>query len=99
MRLGRRQRAQEISEIIGERVKLETDGVGGERTARQSRPFDRAFALLDPLLACAALVVEGDDILRGSRHIRHDEADARIEFARMPLDFGDDPARFDQLPA
>ena len=30
-RLGRRQRAQEIAEIIGERVKLEADGVAAER--------------------------------------------------------------------
>ncbi len=30
-RVGRRQRAQEIAEIIGERVKLEADGVGAER--------------------------------------------------------------------
>jgi hypothetical protein len=29
-RLGRRQRAQEIAEIVSECVKLETDGVGGE---------------------------------------------------------------------
>jgi hypothetical protein len=31
-RLGRRQRAQEVAEILSERVKLESDGVGGERT-------------------------------------------------------------------
>ena len=30
-RLGRRQRAREIAEIIGERVKFEADGVGVER--------------------------------------------------------------------
>src|SRR5262245_7192158 len=35
----------------GERMKLEPHRVGGERSARQSRPLDRAFALLDPLLA------------------------------------------------
>jgi hypothetical protein len=29
---GRRQRAQEIAEIVGERMKLKTDGVGGERS-------------------------------------------------------------------
>ena len=32
-RLGRRQRAQEVAEIVGERVKLETDGIGRERPA------------------------------------------------------------------
>jgi hypothetical protein len=57
------------------------------------RPLDRAFAFFDPLLARAALVVEGDDILGGSRHVGDDEADARIEFARMPFDLGDHPAQ------
>jgi hypothetical protein len=59
----------------------------------EPRPFDRAFALFDPLLARATLVIEGYDILGGPRHVRHDESDARIEFARMPFDLGDDPAR------
>ena len=29
-------------------MKLETDGVGGERATGKPRPFDRAFALFDP---------------------------------------------------
>src|SRR5262249_21821611 len=57
-RLWRCQRAQEITEVVGERMKLEPHRIGGERSARQSRPLDRAFALLDPLLARPALVVE-----------------------------------------
>jgi hypothetical protein len=32
-RLGRRQRAQEVADIVGERVKLKPDGIGGERPA------------------------------------------------------------------
>ena len=32
-RFGRRQRAQEIAEIVGERMKLKPNGVGGERPA------------------------------------------------------------------
>ena len=55
--LGRREGSEEIAEIVGERVKLETDGVGGERAARQPRPPDRALALFDPLFARAALIV------------------------------------------
>jgi len=34
----------------------------------------------------AALVVEGDDALRRPRQVGHDEADARIKFAGVPLD-------------
>jgi hypothetical protein len=48
-RLRRRQLAQEIAEVVGERMKLEPLRIGGERSALQSRPLDRAFALLDPL--------------------------------------------------
>src|SRR6516165_2606212 len=73
-------------------MKLEPHRVGGERSARQPRPLDRALALLDPLLACPALVVEDNNALGRAAQVRHDEADARIEFARMPLDLGDDPA-------
>src|ERR1700730_276871 len=32
--LGRRQRAQEVAEIVGERMKLKTNRIGRERTAR-----------------------------------------------------------------
>src|SRR5262249_5946440 len=92
-RLRRRQRAQEIAEVVGERMKLEPHRVGGERSARQSRPLDRAFALLDPLLARPALVVERDHALGRAAHVRHDEADARIKFFGMPLDLGNHPAR------
>jgi hypothetical protein len=38
--------------------------------------------------------VEGDDIRGRSRHVGDDEADTRIEFARMPFDLGDHPARY-----
>jgi len=51
------------------------------------------FAFLDPLLGRAALIVERHDPLGWARQVRHDEADAGIEFARMPLDLGHDAAR------
>src|SRR5262245_3234362 len=74
-------------------MKLEPHGVGRERPARQPRPLDRAFALLDPLLARATLVVDRDDALGRAAHVRHDEADAGIKFSGMPLDLGDNPPR------
>ena len=92
-RLRRRQRAQEIAEVVGERMKLEPNGIGGERPARQPRPLDRPLAFLDPLLARPALVVESNDALGRAAHVRHDEADAGIKFSGMPLDLGDHPAR------
>ena len=61
--------------------------------------IDRSYSFLDPLLTGAALVVEGDDILGGSRHVGDDVADAWIKLARMPFDLDDDPTWFAQLPA
>jgi hypothetical protein len=49
--------------------------------------------------ARTALVVEGDDILGRSRHVGDDEADAWIEFARMPFDLAITWRGLDQLPA
>ena len=74
-------------------MKLEPHRVGGECPARQPCPFDRAFALFDPLLTGATLVVEGNDALGRTAHVGHDEPDARIKLARMPFDLGDDPPR------
>jgi len=64
-RLGRRQCAQEIAEVVSERMKLERNGIGGERSARQPRPLDRPLAFLDPLLARPALVAEAHDEVIG----------------------------------
>src|SRR6516225_8950833 len=88
-RLGHRQSSHEIAEVVGERMELKTNGVGGEGTARQPGPFDRALALFDPLLRRAALVVEGHDA-RWPRQISHDEPDARIKLAGVTLDLGYD---------
>src|SRR5215467_7357678 len=74
-------------------MKLEPHRVGGERSARQSRPLDRTLAFLDPLLASAALVVEGDDPLRRSCHVGDDEADTRIKLSGMPFDLRNHRAR------
>ena len=60
---------------------------------------DRAFALLDPLLARPALVVERNDALGRAAHVCQDEADAGIKFSGMPLDLGDNPPRLGPGPA
>jgi hypothetical protein len=80
--IGQGQRSHEVGEIIGQRVQLKTHRVRDERAARQPRPLDRALALLDPLLARPALVVEGDDPLGRARQIGDDEANARTKLAR-----------------
>ncbi len=66
-RFGRRQRAQEIAEIVGQRMKLKADGVRGERATGKPGPADRALALLSPLFARAAPIAEADDILNRPR--------------------------------
>src|SRR5262245_591198 len=76
-----------------QRVELEAHRVGPEGRARQPRPLDRVLALLDVLLRRAAAVVEGDDLLGRATQVRHDEADARVQLAGMPLDLRDHPTR------
>ena len=46
--LGHRQHPHEVAEVIGERMELKADRVGGEGPARQPRPLDRALAFFDP---------------------------------------------------
>ena len=77
-RFGHRQCAHEVTEIVGQCMELEAHRVGDEGPARQPRPLDRTLALLDPLLRCAALVVEGDNALGAPRQFGDDKADARV---------------------
>jgi hypothetical protein len=64
----------------------EANRVDGEGAARQAGPLDCALAFFDPLLAVAAVVVEGDDALGRPRQVGDDEADAWAKLAGMPLD-------------
>jgi hypothetical protein len=50
------QRPHEVGEILGQRLKLKPNSVGGEGAAGQPRPLQRVLAFLDPLLGCAALI-------------------------------------------
>ncbi len=86
------QRPHEVGKVVGQSVKLEPDCIVAELAARQPGPFDSVFAFLDVLLRFAALIVEGHDSLRRSAQVSDDEADAGIQFPRMPLHLGDDPA-------
>jgi hypothetical protein len=92
-RLGHRQRSHKVAEVVGQHMQLETHRIGGERSTRQPRPFDRALAFLDPLLRRAALVVAGDDPLGRPRQVGDDIADPWVQFPVMPFDLGRDAAR------
>jgi len=76
---GARSRAiSEVAEVVGEDVALKAHSVSGEEAAGQPRPFDRALALLDPLLRHAALVVEACSSIgadRAPHHQRQNGAD------------------------
>src|SRR3954471_22907905 len=61
-------------------------------TGTTDGPIDRILALFDPLLRRAPLIVEGHHPLGWTAQVRHQEPDTRIEFARVPLDLGHDPA-------
>ena len=53
-------------------MKLKAGSVGGKRAARQAGPLDRAVAFLDPLLTGAALILQGDNVLRRSGQVGDD---------------------------
>ena len=67
--VGQRQSAQEVAEIVGQRVQLQPNGIGGEAAAGQPGPGDGVLALLDVLLRRAALVVERHHPLGRTRHV------------------------------
>ena len=91
-RLRQSQGAHEVGEIVGQRMKVKSNLVVAEPPARQSGPHNRVLAFLDVLLRRAALIVDGDHAPGRSGWVGHDEADTRIEFARVPFDLGYDPA-------
>ena len=88
----RRQRAQEVGEVVGQRVQLEPHRDGSEPHAREPRPLQRVLALFDMLLGGATLVVERQDPLVRQAAVGDDEANGRKQLARMELDLGDHPA-------
>ena len=78
-------------------MKLKADGVRGERATGKPGPSDRALALFNPQLACAVLILA--TALSAGRAKCDDEANARIEFARMPLTLATTRRAFVQLRA
>ena len=91
--LGRRQRPQEVRQIVGKSVKAETSGVCREAHAGEPRPFERILALLDVLLGCAPVVVEGQHPFIGQAAIGDDETNGRKQLARMEFHLGHNTPR------
>ncbi len=66
-------------------MKLKPDGVGRKAHAREPRPLDCVFVLLDVLLGCAPAVVESQHPLVRQASVGDDEADPREQFAGVEL--------------
>ena len=79
------QRAQEVRDFVGERVKLEAHCVVPEGPAGQARPAERVLAFFDPLFRRATAVVELDLALGRPAQVGDDEADAGIQLTLVPL--------------
>jgi len=92
-RIGSRERAEEVPEIVGQHMKLKTNSVCVERATREARPLDRALPLFYPLLSRPAFVVKPDDILRRVTQVGDNESNAWEKLSEMPLHFGDNPSR------
>ncbi|MCK9991773.1 MAG: hypothetical protein Dbin4_00293 [Alphaproteobacteria bacterium] len=73
-RLGQLDAAQEGRQVAGRRVQLQPDLVVAEPPARQPRPVEGVFALLDVLLGRAALIVEQHHPIRLHGQVGDDEA-------------------------
>ena len=91
-RLRQGQCAQEVAEIVSERMQLEPYLVVPEAVAGKPRPVDRLLAFLDMLFRRASSIVEFRDALGRSRQIGDNEADAGGKLARISLDLGHDTA-------
>src|SRR3954464_14493229 len=61
--IGQGEGAEEVGQVVRQRMKLEPDRVGLHGAARQACPLRGILALSDPLLRCAALIVEGHHAL------------------------------------
>jgi hypothetical protein len=90
---GQSQPEQQIAEIVGDDREEQSHLVGPEAIAGEPGPMRGFFSLLDPLLPCAALVVEVHDgpVRPGQRG--DDEGDPGEQLAEVMLDLGDDPSR------
>ncbi len=75
-------------------MQLQANGVVGELPAGETRPLDGVLAPFNMQLGRAALIVEGDNTRGRPGESGQDEPNSGIEFARMPLDLGDNPVGF-----
>ncbi len=58
--LRQRQGAQEVAEIVCQRMELQANRIVAEAVAGKPCPVDRVLAFLDPLLGCAPSIVKFD---------------------------------------
>ena len=93
--IGQGQRSQEVAQAVCQGVRLKPHLFVPEGVTGKSRPVDGVLTFLHMLLPGAALIVEGDDTRGPARQVGDDEADPRIQLARMPFGLGDNlPRRF-----
>jgi hypothetical protein len=79
---------QEVPQVVRQGKQLQPHLVVSEVVATQPRPLDRILALLDPLLRRPTSIVEPHHASGSASEVGDDEADAREQFALMPLDLG-----------
>ena len=79
--LGQPEPPPEMPQVAGQHTELQPHFVSPETTTRQPCPVRGLLALFDPLLGCAALVVETQHRTARQGHVGCDEAGPRKEFA------------------
>jgi hypothetical protein len=69
-----------IGQVVGQGIKLEADDVCFPRVGGEPCPLHRNLAVLDLMLRPAALIIEGDDMVRGPGQVGGDKPEAGIQF-------------------
>jgi len=90
--IGQGRFAEEIGEVVGQGIQLQPHGIGGEAAAGQAGLDDRVLPLLDVLLRRTSPIVEQCHRFRRPAHVGHNEPDARIQRAGVPVDVRYHPA-------
>ena len=86
--IGLDQRSQEVAQTVCQGMRLKPHLIVPEAVTGKLRPVDGVLTLLHVLLPGSALIVEGDDARGPARQAGDDEADPRIQLARMPFGLG-----------
>jgi len=76
--------SHEVAQVVSQYEQRESYLVGNELVTREPRPVQRVFALFDPLLCRAAVIIEADYALRRITQVGdYEVAGAKLEISEF----------------